>query len=189
MIAIVTLQGFTESAESRTGTEDLFFQVIRKFASPNVTTYHPLMWTADVKAIARQLARQGVTRTAIVSYSHGQAAATDFADECYNLGIRVDLWLACDPVYRPSWLPRSNWLQPFAFRALMKNSIITVPENIRRVVGVRQKTTIPAGHDLRAKSSGTNIVPLRYLNYSHTSIDQAPEWFDLVKQELENWIK
>ena len=54
MKAILTFQGFTESEHARSGTEDLFFEVIRKFACDDVTTYHPRTWsfneTAPVKA-------------------------------------------------------------------------------------------------------------------------------------------
>jgi len=189
MNAIVTFQGFTESDSSRTGTEDLFFRVIRCFSSPTVTTYHPRTWTTNVKHIAAQLSRQGIRNVVMVSYSHGQAAATDFAKACYEHGISVDLWLACDPVYRPAWLPRWNWLQPAAIRALLRDSVIKVPHNVMRVVSVRQELTIPRGHTLRATSPRTYVEPAKVLSYSHTAIDQAPEWYVLAEKELANWVK
>jgi len=188
MNAIVAFQGFTESDNSRTGTEDLFFRVIRCYASPTVTTYHPRTWTSNVKRIAAQLSRQGIRNVAMVSYSHGQAAATDFANACYTHGISVDLWLACDPVYRPTWLPRLNWLQPAAIRALCQSAIIKVPHNVMRVVSVRQELSIPRGHLLRATSSNTHIEPAKVLRYTHTTIDQSPEWFTLVARELGHWV-
>jgi len=188
MNAIVAFQGFTESDNSRTGTEDLFFRVIRCFASPTVTTYHPRTWTSNVKRIAAQLSRQGIRNVAMVSYSHGQAAATDFANACYTHGISVDLWLACDPVYRPTWLPRLNWLQPAAIRALCQSAIIKVPHNVVRVVSVRQELSIPKGHLLRSTSSNTRIEQSKVLRYTHTTIDQSPEWFTLVARELGHWV-
>jgi hypothetical protein len=188
MKAIVSFQGFTESDASRTGMEDLYFSVIRKYAREDVTTYQPRTWTANVKALAYQLNRQGIRHAAMVSYSHGQAAACDFARCCYKLGVSVDLWLACDPVYRPAWLPRKNILQPFAFRALFKLAKISVPRNVRRVVSVRQEITRPQGHDLRANSPLTYVQKPLVLPYSHTCIDNAPEWFELVVAELTHWI-
>jgi hypothetical protein len=188
MNAIVAFQGFTESDNSRTGTEDLFFRVIRCYASPTVTTYHPRTWTSNVKRIAAQLSRQGIRNVAMVSYSHGQAAATDFANACYTHGISVDLWLACDPVYRPTWLPRVNWLQPAAIRALCQSAIIKVPHNVMRVVSVRQELSIPKGHLLRSTSSNTRIEQSKVLRYTHTTIDQSPEWFTLVARELAHWV-
>jgi hypothetical protein len=188
MNAVLTFQGFTESSRQRTGTEDLYFSVIRQFASRSTTTYQPQPWTADVKTLAAQIARQGIRNVAIVSYSHGQSTAVDFSKAAYSLGITVDLWLACDPVYRPAWLPRWNWMQPLAFRALTKTARIKVPHNIRRVTGVRQDISWPAGHDLTPTSPATYVEDLIKLPYSHTTIDHAPEWFSLVKTELASWI-
>jgi hypothetical protein len=187
MKAIITFQGFTESDENRTGTEDLYFSVIRRFAREDITTYQPQPWTANVKTLAAQVARQGIRNAAIVSYSHGQSAAVDFAQAAYRLGITIDLWLACDPVYRPAWLPRWNWTQPLAFRALTKSARIAIPFNIRKVTGVRQDISWPFGHDLKPASPLTTVEDLVKLPYSHTAIDQAPEWFQLVRTELQKW--
>jgi hypothetical protein len=188
MRAIITFQGFTESSSRRTGTEDLYFSVIRRFASEEITTYQPQPWTTNVEIIARQLSRQGIRNAAVISYSHGQAAACDFAKIAYNLGISVDLWLACDPVYRPSWLPRLNLLQPFALRALLPHATIKVPANIRRVAGVCQNISTPAGHELKAKGE-TIIAPLKTIPFIHTQIDSAGAWWDMVEDELRGWAK
>jgi hypothetical protein len=187
MKAIVTFQGFTESSERRTGTEDLYWDVIRNFSGNEITTDWPRRWTADVKELAALLARQRVESLAMVSYSHGQAAACQFAAHCYELGIDVDLWLACDPVYRPAWLPRWNWLQPFAFRALLKTGNISIPRNIRRVAGVRQETDLPRGHTLVPSSPHTVVRTFDVLPFGHTTIDNAGEWFALVDLELRQW--
>jgi hypothetical protein len=187
MKAIVTFQGFTESDRRRTGTEDLYFTIIRKFADEITTTYQPRTWTSNVSALAAQINRQDIRHVAIVSYSHGQAAAVQFAEACYDLGIRIDLWLACDPVYRPPWLPRWNWLQPLAFRALTPSATIRVPANVRRVCGVRQVLTIPCGHGLRPDGPNTRINTFPVLPYSHTAIDSSPEWFHMVETELRQW--
>lgn len=187
--AIITFQGFTESADEATGTEGLFFSVIRSFASPDITTYHPRAWTTDIEPLLKQLCRQGVRKVVLVSYSHGQAAACDFAKVSAEYGVTVDLWLACDPVYRPSWLPRSNFFQPFAFRALLKKMSIKVPSAIKRVAWCRQTVSRPNGHDLKAKSSFTEIdEPYVFNNYVHTDIDASPEWKDIVEKELKKWV-
>ena len=187
MRAIVTFQGFTESSEKRTGTEDLYWQVIRLFSRDTITTDWPRQWTANTKALASLLARQRIKSVAMISYSHGQAAACDFAEECYALGIDVDLWLACDPVYRPSWLPRINAAQPLAFRAITRFAKIKVPRNLKRVASVRQRVNRPHGHDLIATSPDTVIVHPVELKFTHTEIDSAGEWFALVDRELTTW--
>lgn len=188
MRAILTFQGFRESEHARTGTEDAFFTVIRQFASSEITTYHPRDWTSNVKALASQLVRQGVRNVALVSYSHGQAAATAFARHAYTLGISTDLWLACDPVYRPTFLPRWNILQPLAFRAMLPNGKITVPRSIRRAAWVRQEVDFPRGHDLVAEDkSSTHVAEPIVIPLRHTLIDHAPRWIDLLREELTCW--
>jgi hypothetical protein len=187
MKAILPLQGFTESDHRRSGTEELYFQVIEAFdAFPGVITFRPAPWTENMQHIARQLARNGIRDVCLISYSHGQAAACDFARHASELGITVSLWLACDPVYRPAWLPRLNILQPLAFRALTKSVKIKVPPNVRRVAGVRQKFNWPSGHDLIA-GGDTRIEAFPFLPYTHQQIDQSPEWFQLVHEELTTW--
>lgn len=189
MKAIITFQGFTESERQITGTEDLFFQVIRKYASEEITTYHPRMWTTDVETLAKQLRRQGINQIAIVSYSHGQAAACDLARIAPEYGLRIGLWLACDPVYRPTWLPRTNFLQPLAFRAMTRSATIKVPAGVRKVVWCRQHLSLPCGHTLIAESPNTVISPAQVLKYTHTTIDHASEWHETVKTELGTWAK
>jgi hypothetical protein len=190
MKAIVTFQGFTEGEEKQTGTEDLFFTVIRNFASEKVTTYHPRTWSSNVRNLAAQLQRQGIKRIVCISYSHGQAAVCDIAKICGQFGMKIELWLACDPVYRPTWLPRHDWLQPLAAGALNREMTITVPSAIERVVWCRQELTFPRGHKLiPAKFMVQEIAPAIVLRYSHTTIDHADEWHETVKLELEKWAK
>lgn len=188
MRAILTFQGFRESQRRRTGTEDAFYSIIRLFASSEITTYHPKNWTTNVKELAAELARQGIRNVALVSYSHGQAAATAFARHAYTIGISTDLWLACDPVYRPTFLPRWNFLQPFAFRAILPNGKITVPHTIRRVAWVRQKIDLPRGHDLVAEDPvSTHVSEPITIPLGHIYIDHAQQWLDLIHQELNFW--
>ena len=189
MKAILTFQGFTESESNRSGTEDLFFDVIRNFAGRDVTTYHPRTWTTNVRHLAEQLMRQNIRHVAIVSYSHGQAAATAFARLAYDYGLKVDLWLACDPVYRPTWAPRNLIGQLLSFRAIIGNPKIRVPHGVRRVASVQQTLTKPCGHQLFSNHPNTYIQKPLTLPYGHTGIDSAPEWFALVKSELRQWCQ
>lgn len=189
MRAIITFSGFREREGDRSGTEDLYWDVIRHFASEPVTTYHPRSWTTNVKKLVGQLNRRGIKRVALISYSHGQAAATAFARLAYEQNIDVDLWLACDPVYRPTWLPRWDILQPLSFKAILKTGKIRVPKGIRRVVYVRQEIDLPRGHTLVAThGSKTYIQDPILLPYGHTTIDESPEWAAIVKAQLQHWI-
>jgi len=189
MKAIINYTGFRQSEKQRSGFEDGYWRHVRKFAGPNVTTLHPRDWNDNVETSAKMLARQGVREVAVLSYSHGQAAAVAFAKHAEKLGIEVGLWLACDPVYRPTWLPRWSGMQFLAFRAMLKNGEIKVPENINRVVYIRQTKNRPNGHDLIATHPKQEIVlDTILLDYRHDQIDNAPEWWELVGREVENWV-
>jgi hypothetical protein len=187
--AILCFTGFRQDESARSGFEDGYFRDIAPMQDDNTIAYAPRTWTTNIKHLADQLKRIGVERVALISYSHGQAAATAFARYAYELGLDIDLWIACDPVYRPTWLPRSNYTQPFAFRALLKTGKIKVPASIARTVYIRQERDKPCGHTL-IPSTGKQTVDLAgvFHTYGHCEIDEAPEFWDIVKTELSGWI-
>ena len=189
MKAIITFQGFTEDADRPSGTENLFFHVIRKFAGPNVTTYHPKTWKCDLDKLVSQLIRQGVRDVAIVGYSWGGGyTAVKAAAMLAEWNIRVGLMLLCDPVYRPRWMPAWMGANPLCFRSMLPGKKISIPSNVRRVAWVRQTMTRPAGHDLKAERPHlTHIEPATILPFSHVVIDEAPQWYETVNHELQAW--
>jgi hypothetical protein len=187
--AIVTFTGFRQSDAQRSSFEDGYFRHVAPLQNKDTIAYAPRTWKTDVEVLADQLRRQGIERVAILSYSHGQSAATDFAEYAYKIGLEVDLWLACDPVFRPSWLPRSLFTQPFSFRAMLSKGKIKIPENIARTVYIRQEKDKPCGHTL-IPALPSQIVELHgvYHTYGHCDIDGAPEWWNMVVGELKTWI-
>lgn len=190
MKAIVTFQGFTESDSGPTGTEDLYFNVVRHFASKDVTTYQPRTWRSDTERLLDQLIRQRIHDVVLIGYSWGAGyACMKFAQLAPAWGIKVELALLCDPVYRPLWVPTWMGPNPLCAGALMSHKKIAVPESVARVCWVRQKISIPMGHDLIARSPATRIEAPRVLDYSHTSIDSAPAWHSMVRNELEFLLK
>lgn len=187
---IISFTGFKQTAKRRSGFEDGYFTHISPIGkrSPSTLTFAPRTWKSDVKALAEQLRRQGVRRVAMLSYSHGQAAATAFARYAYEIGLEVDLWIACDPVYRPTWLPRWTLAQALAFKALLKKGRIKVPANIKRTVYIRQEKDKPRGHTLVATHPAQYVECKGILHsLGHTQIDEAPEYWQLVDAELEKW--
>jgi hypothetical protein len=104
------------------------------------------------------------------------------------VGLDVDLWIACDPVYRPTWLPRLNAMQPLAIRALLKKGKIKVPKGVHRSVYIRQERDRPNGHDL-VPTSPTQIVQLAgvFHSYGHSELDESAEFAQLVQEELNIW--
>lgn len=187
MKAIVVFQGFTESEASATGTEDLYFDVVRQFASKNVTTYQPRTWKTDLDNLIRQLVRQRIHDVVVIGYSWGAGYTSQkFAKMAPEFGIKIPLMLLCDPVYRPTWMPAWMGANPFCFQSIIPASRqIIVPPSVRRVCGVRQKLTIPHGHEITHETPATKIEPFRVIPYSHTTIDSCNEWFSLVHNELE----
>lgn len=190
MKAIVTFQGFTESDEKPTGTEDLYFSVIRHFAGPSVTTYQPRRWNSNIPAVLQQLTRQRIHDVVLIGYSWGAGfACMKFAKAAREFGVRIPLALLCDPVYRPTWLP--GWLppNPLNIYSLDRRTKIKLPDTIKRACCVRQQLSIPNGHLLEATHPHQVIHAPRVLPYAHTGIDESPEWFSLVRNELELELK
>ena len=79
------------------------------------------------------------------------------------------------------WLPAN----PLNIYSIDRRTKIKLPPAIHRATGVRQTLTVPSGHDIVKTVQHQKIDPFRVLPYGHTNIDEAPEWFTLVKNELE----
>jgi len=185
MKAILMFSGFQESEERQSGFERGFFQTVRKFSCKNVTVYHPRTWKTNVKNLLRQLYENGITEVAIISYSHGQAAALDFARTANKYGVTVAMLIACDPIYRPTWAPRNLFGQIFAIRAVVGSPVIRVPATVREVFSVVQTITLPSGHKFVAEDETKTQIhsPLEaYL--PHTRIDESPVFWNLVAEKL-----
>lgn len=190
MKAVVTFQGFTESDSRATGTEDLYFSVVRKFAFENCTTYQPRRWNTNLENLLDQLIRQRIHDVVVIGYSWGGGFTSQkFAEMAPDWGIKIPLMLLCDAVYRPLWMPAWMGANPLCIGSLSRKAKIVVPESVKRVCWVRQKCSVPAGHDLRHASPATKIEPGKVLPYSHVAIDSAPEWHSLVRNELEFLLK
>ena len=186
--ATISFTGFKQTDKARSGFEDGYFDHVAGFGSRSNLTFAPRTWKTNVRVLADQLRRQGVRRVAMLSYSHGQAAATAFARYAYTIGLEVDLWIACDPVYRPTWLPRWTLSQVLAFKALRKKGKIKVPENIKRTVYIRQEKDKPCGHTLVATHPAQFVECKGILHtLGHRQIDEAGAFWDLVNEELAEW--
>jgi pimeloyl-ACP methyl ester carboxylesterase len=184
MIAVITIRGFTEDDSERTGTDDLFWDVIRKFAGREVTTIHPINWNANMDHLVSTLERYSIDKVIMVSYSWGAGyGAMKLAKKLKKTKINIISMLLCDPVYRPTWVPAWMGVLPFipALNPLRK---IRVPANVAKVRWVRQFISLPQAHNLL----GINIHDPLVLNYSHTAIDSSREWRHLVNDELSKHI-
>lgn len=187
--AIISYSGFQQSEARRSSFEDGYFDYVAPFTNDETITYAPRTWKSDVKALANQLRRQGIERVALLSYSHGQAAVVEFARYAHAIGVTSDLWIGCDPVYRPTWLGRRTLAQILSFRAMLQHNEIKVPEEIIRTVYLTQDKDRPCGHKLIPSIEGQVIEHAGTLHtYGHTQIDGSPEWWALVREELNGWV-
>jgi hypothetical protein len=71
---------------------------------------------------------------------------------------------------------------------MLKRGTIKIPKGIARTVYVRQERDRPNGHDL-VPTSPAQIVELAgvFHSYGHSEIDESPEFWQVVKDELTIW--
>lgn len=188
MKSIIMFTGFQESERVGNGFERGFFDVVRKFAAQHVTTYHPRTWKTDVAPMLRQHYDNGITETAILCYSHGQAAAIEFAKRAPEYGVAIPLLLACDPVPRASWLPRATWAQPLTLFSIIGSDVIKVPPSVKSVRYVRQHMTFPRGADFVADYPDSTIIhDPEIVHLPHIRIDESKAWWTMVMRSLEQF--
>lgn len=188
---IIPITGFTESTRRPTGTEAVWGELLA-FSSPSVRVATPLVWSADMEAFVRFVLRNSgpsKPRLMVTGYSWGAGVgAMRLAEACYPLGLTIEMMLLCDPVYRSRLLP--DWL-PFNPRSVATfwRPEIVVPRSVDKVVWMRQAVSVPSGHDLRAAFSGvTTIRPPVISLADHCSIDDTPEWRDMVLEAAQEFI-
>jgi hypothetical protein len=71
---------------------------------------------------------------------------------------------------------------------MLANQTIKVPRGVDRVHYVRQERNRPCGATLVSSCIRTRVEHPIQLDYDHTEIDSAPEWFELVNEKLTQWI-
>jgi hypothetical protein len=185
--AIIPIMGFLQDPYEPNGFTDLHFDLLRNFESKDVIALAPRQYTTDVKKLVAELVRRRVDRISVITFSHGQSVVKPLAAECEKHRIIFSQWVACDPVPRPSWLPRKDIFQPLAVRALVPGQKIAVPKTVKFATGVWQDCSIPHGAEL-APNGVTVIEPMQKLAWSHAQMDNSPEFYALVKRHLLAWL-
>lgn len=187
MKAIIPFMGFTENRGYPSGMEDLWFNVLRRYASEWLTVYHPQKWNVKPDEILSQMRRLRITDVMCVGYSWGAGVGVQqFADKARMYGISIPFACLCDPVYRSRLLP--VWL-PINPLSLTRHPKIEIPTSINEVYWVKQSQNLPAGHDLVAKNPTiTTIHPPETLPVGHGMIDEHPRWKELVGSIVEEFL-
>lgn len=186
---LVPLMGFRESAYRRTGMERLWAD-LRQFASPSCTVLAPWEWRDNMRSLARFICRNSpgsLPSLFVFAYSWGAGYAFPrLARECEDLGIQIEVACLCDPVYRSGLLP--PWL-PLNPLSLTCAPMIEIPSSVREVFWVRQNTTLPAGHEIfPADPDSTYVAPPLVLVQTHTTIDDAHDWHEMVKRKAAAFV-
>lgn len=186
---ILPITGFTESASYPTGVESIWRRTLRPFHADDLIILRPETWGADMRELAIFIARNSSTRARVmvVAYSWGAGVGfTSFAWAAHQLGIQIEIACLCDPVFRsrllPSWLPL-NLLSLFPI-----GPSIRIAPSVQRVEWVRQRNSLPAGHDLEAADpQSTQIRRPTILSLPHHLMDESEAFRMLVAAEAEKF--
>lgn len=167
----VVVSGFLQRYGDRNGMARLW-RALHGCASEDTAILHH-RWNDDFRDAAefiwRYRATQGEpTRIALYGYSWGVAGCLRLARELQKRGMGVDYLVSSDGVYR-HWYPLGSW------RAMVSWSKLVVPSNVANVLWFRQRSNLPAGHDIVAEdSSKTQVFKPVVLEQTHQYMDDAP---------------
>lgn len=171
MTAIVPIGGFRQRMRTQMGLGTQWREDLRPFAGPGVFVHSPVEWHHDPRDILGTLRVVGAKSLIVVCYSWGVGyGAVRLVKEAIKQGFTVELVCSCDGVWR---FPKMyvGWL--LAVFSMTRLACIKFPAEVRRVVGVHQKNTRPAGHRIL---HGDEDVQLVRLDSTHLQIDEHPEW-------------
>lgn len=181
---IVCISGFLQPRHGRSGMARLWGQ-LRQMLGDHATevTLHP--WNEDWGRLAELIVDTADDPERlmldVVAYSWGVGhGAKTLAEKLLGEGVQIRHLVACDGVYRCSWLP--SWLQWRAIASpLLGEPVIRMPANVRRVSMVRQRDQLPMGHRIEGHNPGCQVNDYGFLPYPHVDIDGAAEFLNLAR--------
>ena len=155
---------------------------------PRIKVYDCRVWKDNGKRQAKEMKRDGITHAINLGYSYGGGyGANKLARAEIKCGIRPELVLLCDPVYRNLALPTLFSAIVLCGRSLMPGSAkITYPKEVTWLRGLRQTKNIPSAHDIRKGKKGRTIrLPaVADTNIGHSEIDDCKEWNSFVDASI-----
>lgn len=105
----------------------------------------------------------------VIGYSYGGYTAVLLARELDKRGLKVEMMLLIDPVWRPfTWIP--------SVLSMLGWWTIDVPSNVRSLHAWHQNVDLPSGHTLIVDHK--TLCSEDTLNVSHQHIDDAPVVFN-----------
>lgn len=185
VIAIIPISGFSQRNRDVIGMRSHWVKDLRPLSSSKVFVHPPVAWHTCPKDILGTIEDVEAHIVIIVAYSWGCGyGATRLAEAAVHRGKTVALVTSCDGVWRNTAARVFGWMfAPFALTTLPK---IKFPKEVRRIVGVRQSSVIPAGHKIM---KGDDEVKVEWLNTTHNAIDEHPEWRRISREAIERAIQ
>lgn len=175
---IICISGFSQDFAHPSGIEVLWERLRQSFSNFECcVTMYP--WRSDWKAIASHIVRTGRptgidVRVAAYSWGAGHGFVK-LALALMNQGVNIKVAVLSDPVYRNAWmLWRSLW------SPILGEPVISIPENVGKVLYLRQQMVWPHGHKCVSKSGKTAIEDHGFLVRPHVWMDDAREFHDLA---------
>lgn len=173
----VVISGFTQRLESPSGAQFLWNAIRRARANSADAAALLEPWNADWRGIADLIWRfRPLDRPArVCCYAYSWGGGWGFpalARELAQRGIEIAQAVLCDAVYRPRWIS-FDWL------ALTRLPKIRVPANVREVSWFRQRTGLPAGHDVIAEDRTRTRVNAAVVcdGVAHQFMDDLDAWW------------
>lgn len=166
----VVIGGFRQTEGKPTGMVRLWSQLHERHAQPGVCV-ELRAWNETWRDLAELIWRVQPDNEPVVvkvyAYSWGAGwGAMQLARQLAQRGIPVAWMVLSDPVYRSPW-PWWRWLALASWRS------IRVPANVRVVHWFRQRTNLPAGH---------NLIPIR----KERTIVTTPVWVEVSHQYMDD---
>jgi len=155
---------------------------LRNFSRPD-TFVGLRAWNDDAERFASFIANNSPWAPIVnlFAYSWGNGNfGRNLAAALHSQNIRIENWIACDPVYRSKM---AEYIPGFGHMAraigVLRQADIKIPVNVMRVQSFVQANKIPRGARIVATSPMTMIeqpIDLSSKGYGHNEMDEAEEW-------------
>lgn len=174
----IVITGFLQNIATPNGMDKVYMNLLN-FQDRN-TTVDMKVWNSHWKEYARFIERTGPShydKHDIRCYCYSWGCGYGFvrlAKELRKLGIKIKYAVFSDPVYYPGILKYR------ALFNLIKEPVITIPDNVENVYYYRQNTNRPKGSVCVAEDTvKTKIYDLGILpGVIHQSMDDSPYFRD-----------
>lgn len=191
LLGITGNSGFTQTKSGQRGMWDTMGELDELFERyPQVKVYDCETWKHSAKRQADQMKLDGVTHSIHIGYSYGGGYGVNkLSRACIKRGIRPEMLLLCDPVYRNRFLHPFFVSNVFAVRSLFPGSAkIKYPAGVH-IKGIRQEKNKPQAHPVQIGDGKPYKLPLAQdKTLIHSEMDDCNEWRALVLHTVSAYV-